>query len=104
MRAPGRGETVVARAPAVFRDAPFGLEETALLQPMQCLHERGIFHAQPSGGSLLQPLRDLERMHRGPRQRLEDQDIERAFHQRHGPKLHRVVSTPTLYPWAALCA
>src|SRR5882672_6494628 len=69
-------QAVVARTAAVLRDAPLGAEELALLETAEGLEERGVVDGDAAVGTLLDPRRDLERVHRRPGEGLEHEHVE----------------------------
>src|SRR6185503_6067065 len=83
----GRRDPIVSGTAAVLRHGPLGGDEPALLQPVQRLEQRGIVDFNASGGALVEPGRDLERVHRRPGQRFEHERVERASEHGHANSL-----------------
>lgn len=76
-----RGEAVVLRSPSELRGAPFRLNPSLVLEPMQRRVERALVDLQDVLGNLLYPLRDRPAVHRIALQRPQDQEIECARQQ-----------------------
>src|SRR5690606_40352438 len=70
--------------PIVLRNPPVRLHQPALLQAVEGLIQSRVADLQRPGGAPFQPAGDLEAMHRPPRERLQHQDVKRAFDQRQG--------------------
>src|SRR6185437_1940781 len=96
VRAPLPRQPIVSRAATVVGHAPVGSKERPLLEPTQRLHERAVFYLELAGGARIEPPRDLERVHRCPGQRFEDEDVECAFDERHWGSTGE--SPPRVYP------
>jgi len=94
VRLTGRREVVVARAAIVLGDAPHGADESSLLETIERLIERAIDELEVAPGGLLEPIGDLEAVHRAPAERLEHEDIEGTA--KHG-KGHGRCSIQVLY-------
>src|SRR5689334_12234039 len=76
--AAGGGEAVELRALALLGVPPHALHPRALLEAVQRGVERTVEHAEGLAGALADPARDAVAVARAPRQRLEDQHVERA--------------------------
>src|SRR5262245_53162881 len=83
-RSAGGRESVVARASPVLRYPPLGGDELPLFHAVKCLQQGGVIDDDAFVGSLLEPGRDLERVHGRPGERLENEDVEGAFQEGHG--------------------
>src|SRR6187399_1145418 len=81
VRLPPGSHLVVARAAAVLRDPPLGRNELAPLEAVEPLVERAIVHVERAARALLEPAGNLEPVHGLPRERAQDQQVERALHQ-----------------------
>jgi hypothetical protein len=79
--APGGGDPVELGAPVVIRDAPFGAQQTAQLEPVQGGIERAFFHAQDLVGRLLDELGDGVAVPGTALEGLEDEHVERALYE-----------------------
>src|SRR5687768_9936397 len=76
--APGARELVVLRPPPVLGGAPLALDPPLLLEPLEGRVERALADVQRVARELLDPLRDGPPVHGLERQRLEDQQVQRA--------------------------
>ena len=71
---------VQAFTPAQF--TILGWEVHEIEKVVSRLQERGVGDIEPTAGSGLEPASDLEAVHRSPRERFEDEHVERSFEQR----------------------
>ncbi len=76
MFSPAGGQLVVFRAPVRVRDAPFAVEPSLLLHPVERGVERAFFDLKSRLGDLLDPAQDREPVHRAPGQGLQDEEVE----------------------------
>ena len=83
MRTSSARQPVVARTASLLRDSPLGNEYVSLLEPVQGLHERGVLHREAAARAIFEPLRDLECVHRTPRESLQHEHVESSFEKRH---------------------
>src|SRR5438067_4953166 len=80
----GGGQRVVARAAIVFGGGPVGLRPSPEEEALQRRVERALAHLQHVVREELQPLRDAVAVLRAARERLQDQQVERARQQLDG--------------------
>src|SRR5690606_34382454 len=80
-----RGQLVEARPAVVLGDPPFGLDEAPAAEPVERGVERPLLHPQELAGRAGDPATDRVSVPRPPLERLQDQHVERALHQLHGP-------------------
>src|SRR5262245_29493171 len=86
------GELVVFRTATVFRQRPLRFDPAAVLHAVERWIQRALLDLKRVLGRVLYPARDAESVHRSPRQRLEDDEIECAleqFDRRHACSLRR---------------
>src|SRR6188508_3887997 len=86
---PRGGDAVVLGAPPFRRLAPLTLDEAVLFQPVQRREQRAGPDDERPAADLLNAVGDADPVPRLERQRLEDEEVERPFHQlrllfRHG--------------------
>src|SRR5260370_14618929 len=60
---------------------PLCLDPALALQPVQLLVQIGVVDAERAAGALGNPPRDAISVHRLPRERLQDEDVERSLQQ-----------------------
>src|SRR5690348_14715824 len=72
-------QAVKLRLPVVFRRALLGFNPPRRLEALQCRIERALVDAQHILGNLLDALRNAPAMLRAERERLQDQQVERAL-------------------------
>jgi hypothetical protein len=75
---PGGGQAVVARPPIVVGGAPLARDQPLLLQPLERGVEGALVDLEHPVGDLLHALADAPAVHRLERERLEDEQVERA--------------------------
>ena len=75
----GGGEPVVLRAPAVLGGAPLRVDPASLLQPDERRVDGALAYLQRVLGELLDAVGESPSVHRRERERLEDEQVERAL-------------------------
>src|SRR5688572_15643705 len=100
LAAPGGGELVELGAAPELGDAPLGLHEAIVLEPVERGVERSLIHAERVARDLLDAVRHGPSVHRLARERAEDEEIERALEelvggQRHGREVRGCCRPPT---------
>src|SRR5262245_5250471 len=78
----GAGERVVSRAAVVLRRAPFGLDQTLTIQPVQRLVERRVLDRQLSTRSLTDQGRDPVAVTGARSEGPQHQEVQRSLNQR----------------------
>src|SRR5688572_32382955 len=72
------GDPVVAGTPVVVSGSPIARDQAVLLEALERGIERALVHLEHTVGDLLDALADPPPVHGSERQRLEDQQVERA--------------------------
>ena len=78
-RVAGGGEPVVLCAPAVLGDAPLRVDPASLLEPDERWVDGALAYLQRVLGELLDAVGESPSVHRRERERLEDEQVERAL-------------------------
>src|SRR5687767_4483728 len=76
--AAGRRDPVVASLAVVVGNPPFARNQAVFLKTLKGRIERALIHRELPVGHLLHPLTDAPAVHRRQRERLQDEEIERA--------------------------
>ena len=79
LSASGSRQSIVLRPAIVFGHAPLGGDPRALFHAMERGVQRAVFNAQLVVGCLADPFRDGVAVHRTPRERLQDEEVERPL-------------------------
>src|SRR4029078_12338060 len=74
-------DLVILGAAVVQRESPRGLKKLALLEAVKCGVERALFDSEDVAGDVLDQPRDAVAVGRPPRERLEDEEVERALEE-----------------------
>src|SRR5205823_4317495 len=74
----GSRERVIPRPPVVLRCAPLGRDPSVQQQPLEGWVERALTDLEDILGEGFQILRDAVAVLRAPRERFEDEEVERA--------------------------
>ena len=75
------GQPVVLGAAVEFGDAPLAVYGALFFEAVEGLVERGVIDVERLAGAFGEPRGDGVAVHRLPRERLEDEDVERSVEQ-----------------------